>query len=67
MLGDMINQHRRRKMTLQEIYTLLRERYGDHFPDEDDDTKVVSGSGGGWRVITLFPPNPLTKVILVGC
>jgi hypothetical protein len=56
MLGDIINQHRRRKMTLQEIYTRLREKHGNHFPDEDDDTKVFR-IGGGWRVNPLFPKS----------
>jgi len=50
LLADIINQHRRKKMTLQDIYLLLKRRYSEHFPDDGvDDTK--SGShGGGWRV-----------------
>jgi len=54
MLGDIINQHKRRKMALQEIYILLQERYADHFPEDDDAT----GSGNGWRV------NPLSRTSL---
>jgi len=50
LLADIINQHPRKKMTLQDIYLLLKRRYSEHFPDDGvDDTK--SGShGGGWRV-----------------
>jgi hypothetical protein len=53
MLADIISQHPRHKMTLQELYVLLKDRYGEHFPDdgEDDDTK--SSGGGGWRVPVL--------------
>lgn len=52
MLADIIGNHRRRKMTLQELYEDLKERYGDHFPDDGLDDK---GNGsGGWRVLISF-------------
>lgn len=49
MLADIINQHPRRKMTLQELYVLLKERYGDHFQDDVPEERTGSNSGG-WRV-----------------
>lgn len=49
MLADIIIQHPRGKMTLQEVYILLKERYGDHFSDDGpEDTK--GNNSGGWRV-----------------
>jgi hypothetical protein len=53
MLADIISQHPRRKMTLQELYVLLRERYTEHFPDDGEDDSKMSASGGGWRVPVL--------------
>jgi hypothetical protein len=50
MLADIISQHPRGKMTLQDLYLLLKVRFSEHFPDDGmDDTKTGS-NGGGWRV-----------------
>ena len=49
MLAKVIDDHPRRKMTLQEIYLKLKQDYGAHFPDDGiDDSKP---SRGGWRVL----------------
>jgi hypothetical protein len=50
MLADIISQHPRRKMTLQELYMLLKRQYGDHFPDDGIDDTKAGANGGGWRV-----------------
>ena len=43
MLGDIIGQHPRKKMTLQDIYDYLKQEYPDHFPDDGlDDTKGMA-------------------------
>lgn len=49
MLADIIGNHRQHKITLQELYELLKERYGDHFSDNRRDDK---GNGcGDWKVL----------------
>jgi len=63
MLADIILQHPRHKMTLQEIYILLKERYGEHFQDE---TPEDGGSNSGWRVsgpIALFLSNRFCRIL----
>jgi Forkhead domain len=46
MLADIISRHPRRKMTLQEIYELLRHDYS-YFSDEPSED-----ARGGWRVFS---------------
>jgi hypothetical protein len=50
MLADVILQHPRRKLTLQELYVLLKERYPDHFTDDGPEDTGGSYSGG-WKVL----------------
>jgi hypothetical protein len=54
MLGDIIGQHPRKKMTLQDIYDHLKQEYPDQFPDDGLDDSKGTGSGGGWRVRPQF-------------
>jgi len=50
MLADIISHHPRGKMTLQDLYVLLKNRFPDHFPDDGLDDSKAGVSGGGWRV-----------------
>ena len=54
MLADIISQHPRGKMTLQDLYLLLKVRFSDHFPDDGVDDSKAGVSGGGWRVHLKF-------------
>jgi len=49
MLADIISNHPRGKMTLQELYELLRHQYPDHFSEAPDDG---GNNSGGWRVFS---------------
>jgi hypothetical protein len=58
MLADEIRQHKRGKLTLQDLYILLKQKYPDHFPEDGIDDSKDTGGGGGWRVIS---PNPTSQ------
>jgi hypothetical protein len=59
MLADIISHHPRRKLTLQELYILLKSRYGEHFPDDGVDDSKPGPNGGGWRVFPLRESDSL--------
>jgi hypothetical protein len=51
LIADIIIHHPRQKLTIQELYIILKAQYGDYFPEHNDNKPATMGKR--WRVFSL--------------